>query len=72
MNINKIAELVKNNRKYASLSRNALAELAGVGKTAIYDIEHGNTNFQMQTLLKIFNVLNINIKLHSPLDIKDN
>ena len=44
-----------------------LANLAGVGKTAIFDLEHGKNSIQLDTLQKICNVLNISIKLESKL-----
>ena len=54
-------------RKAAKLSRVNLAELAGVGKTVIYDIEKGKESVQLDTLRKILKVLNISITLTSPL-----
>jgi transcriptional regulator with XRE-family HTH domain len=54
-------------RKAAKLSRVHLAELAGVGKTVIYDIEKGKESVQLDTLRKILKVLNISITLTSPL-----
>ena len=36
-----IGKLVFFHRKKSGLSRNQLAELAGVGKTLIYDLENG-------------------------------
>jgi len=54
-------------RKAAGLSRVRLAELAGVGKTVIYDIEKGKESVQLDTLRKILKVLNIRIILTSPL-----
>ena len=62
-----IAEVIRLHRKAAKLSRVQLAELAGVGKTAIYNIEHGKESVQLDTLHKILNVLNIKIVLTSPL-----
>ena len=53
-------------RKAAKLSRVQLAELAGVGKTVIYDIEKGKESVQLDTLRKILKVLNIKIVLTSP------
>jgi DNA-binding XRE family transcriptional regulator len=38
---NKISEIVLFHRKKSGLTRNQLADLAGVGKTVIYDIENG-------------------------------
>jgi len=54
-------------RKAARLSRIRLAEMAGVGKTVIYDIEKGKETIQLDTLRKILRVLNIKIELKSPL-----
>ncbi len=62
-----LAEVVRLHRKAARLSRVQLAELAGVGKTVIYDIENGKESVQLDTLTKILNVLNISIVLKSPL-----
>lgn len=62
-----IAEIIRLHRKAARLSRLQLAELAGVGKTVIYDIERGKESVQLDTLKKILKVLNINIVLKSPL-----
>ncbi len=54
-------------RKQAKLGRNDLAELAGVGKTVIYDLEKGKKTVRWSTIIKIFEVLNINIIFQSPL-----
>ncbi len=65
--ISQIGAIIKYHRNQSGLSRNALAELAGVGKTAIFDIEHGKATFRINTLFNILNVLNINITFESPL-----
>jgi len=62
-----LAQIIKMHRKAARLSRVQLAELAGVGKTVIFDIEKGKESVQMDTLRKILKVLNISMKLTSPL-----
>jgi y4mF family transcriptional regulator len=62
-----LAQIIKMHRKAAKLSRVQLAELAGVGKTVIYDIEMGKESIQLDTLRKILKVLNIKIILKSPL-----
>lgn len=62
-----IADVIKTHRKAAKLSRVQLAEMAGVGKTVIYDIENGKESVQLDTLRKILKVLNIKIVLASPL-----
>jgi len=63
----KLAEIIRLHRKAANLSRIQLAELAGVGKTVVYDIEKGKESVQLDTLQKIFKVLNIKIVLTSPI-----
>ncbi len=62
-----IADVIRIHRRAANLSRVELAEMAGVGKTVIYDIENGKESVQLDTLRKIFKVLNIRIVLTSPL-----
>ncbi len=54
-------------RKQAKLSRNELAELAGVGKTVIYDIEKGKKTVKWSTITTILEALNIDIIFQSPL-----
>jgi HTH-type transcriptional regulator / antitoxin HipB len=60
-------EIIAYHRKKSGLSRNELAKLAGVGKTAVYDIEKGKESVQLDTINKILAVLNIAIKFESPL-----
>jgi len=67
MNIIEIGEVIKYHRKISGLSRVECARLAGIGKTAIYDIEHGKDTVQFKTLFKLLAVLNIRIELQSPL-----
>ncbi len=62
-----LSRVVKMHRKAAKLSRASLAEMAGVGKTVIYDIENGKESIQFNTLRKILKVLNVRIELISPL-----
>jgi HTH-type transcriptional regulator/antitoxin HipB len=62
-----LADAIKMHRKAAKLSRIRLAEMAGVGKTVVYDIEKGKETIQLDTLRKILRVLNIKIELKSPL-----
>lgn len=67
MNIIEIGKVIKYHRKISGLSRVECARLAGIGKTAIYDIEHGKDTIQFKTLFKLLAVLNIRIELESPL-----
>ena len=62
-----IAEIILFHRDRAGLSRNQLAELAGVGKTVIFDIERGKKSVRYDTLLRVLNALNIKIHFDSPL-----
>jgi len=60
-------EIILYHRKQAKLTRIELAELAGVGKTVIYDIENGKKTVKWSTMLTILEALNIKIDLISPL-----
>ena len=62
----KFSEIVREHRRLSGLSQAALARMAGVGKTAVFDLEHGKESVQLDTLLKILTVLNIDIRLDSP------
>lgn len=72
--INYLAQCIRYHRKKCGLSQTALAKFAGVGKTVVYDVEQGKESIQLNTLLKILNVLNITVQLESPLmkDFKKN
>lgn len=62
-----LADCIRYHRKQSGLSRDELAKIAGVGKTVIYDIEHGKSTIQLDTLMKILHALNIQTKFESPL-----
>lgn len=62
-----IARVVKYHRMKSGLNQKQLADLSGVGKTVIYDIEKGKDTVRFNTLIKVLTALNINIKLESPL-----
>lgn len=63
----RISEQVLIHRKKAGLSQKSLADLAGVGKTVVYDIEKGKDTVRFNTLEKVLDVLNISIELKGPL-----
>ena len=63
----RIAKIVRFHREQAGLSQLELANLAGVGKTVVYDVEKGKQTVQFSTLLNILRILNIQIRLESPL-----
>jgi len=62
-----LAAFLKKHRKAARLTQIQLAEMAGVGKTVVHDIEKGKETIQLVTLRKILHVLNIKVALISPL-----
>lgn len=62
-----LSELILLHRKKSGLNQQKLAKLAGVGKTSVFDLEHGKKTAQIDTLLKVLSVLNISIELSSPL-----
>lgn len=66
--ITEIAQFIKIHRKAAGLTRVQLAELAGVGKTVIFDLEHAKVTVKLSTLLQVLHALNIKLQLLSPLD----
>lgn len=62
-----ISHIVQFHRSQAGLSRIDLANIAGVGKTVVYDIENGKETIRLNTLFKVLGALNISISLDSPL-----
>ena len=59
-------EIIKKHRRMSGLSQAELAKLAGVGKTVVFDLEHGKLSIRFDTLTKILSVLNISISFDSP------
>lgn len=62
-----IGKIILSHRKKSNLTQKQLADLAGVGKTVLFDLEKGKETVQLNSLLKILSVLNIKIELKSPL-----
>jgi len=62
-----IGDIIKYHRKKAGLSQKSLADVAGVGKTVVFDIEKGKETVQFKSVVKVLNALNINLSLNSPL-----
>jgi len=61
-----IGKIVRLHREKANLTQLGLAELSGVGKTVIFDIEKGKVTVKLETILKVFKSLNISVILDSP------
>ena len=54
-------------RKKSKLTQKQLADLAGVGKTVVFDIEKGKETVQINSILKVLSVLNIKLEMKSSL-----
>ena len=66
-----LKDIVREYRKKSGLSQRELARLAGVGKTVVFDIEHGKQSVQFDTVLKVLKVLNISMGFQGPLSRRD-
>ncbi len=62
-----IGKIIFFHRKKSKLTQKQLADLAGVGKTVVFDIEKGKETVQINSLLKVLSVLNIKFELRSSL-----
>ena len=58
---------IKEHRKEAGLTQLQLANLAGVGKTTVFDIEKNKGTVSWNMLLSVLKVLNIEIQFKSPI-----
>jgi y4mF family transcriptional regulator len=67
MTSKQISKIVVFHRKKSGLTQKQLADIAGVGKTAIFDVEKGKETVRLNTLLKILSALNIKLNLQSSL-----
>jgi len=56
---NELSKMIKKRRKLAGITQKQLADISGVGKTCIFDIEHGKETLQVNTLNKILTTLGI-------------
>ena len=61
-----IAKMIRYYRKQSGLSQREFAKIAGIGKTALFDLEKGKETIQLNTLLKVLEVLNIQMKFDTP------
>ena len=68
LNQPELGSYIRLHRKQSGLTQAKFAEMIGVGKTVIYDLEKGKETVRLSTLVKILNGLNIKVKLESPLD----
>lgn len=57
----KIGQMVRYYRKKQGLTLHGLAAKAGVGKTVIFDVEHGKPTVRLNILLKLLKALDIKL-----------
>ncbi len=63
MEIKELGIIMGKRRKDLSLTQEDLAEMAGVTSKTLYMLEHGKGNPSIDTLLKIMNVLGLEISV---------
>ncbi len=62
-----LANIIRFHRKRSGLTQLELAEMAGVGKNLVYELENGKQSIRLDNLIKVLHVLNINLDFQSPL-----
>lgn len=66
-----LGERVRAAREARGLSQKQLADQAGIGKTAMFDLEHGNPGVRLNTLMSVLDILGMSLNL-DVLDTLDN
>lgn len=61
-----VGKMIVFHRKKAGLSRVELGRLSDVGKTVIFELEHGRMTVSFEKLLRICTILNIKLNFTSP------
>ena len=62
-----LANMIRFHRKRSGLTQLELAEMAGVGKNMVYELENGKQSVQLDKLFNVLRVLNIECTFQSPL-----
>ncbi len=63
-----LGNFIREHRRQAGLSQLELANLAGIGKTTVFDIEKNKETVSWNKLLAVLKVLNIEVQFISPLN----
>lgn len=63
-----LPKIVRKMRKLAGLNQQELAELSGLGKALIFELEKGHRRVSLENLLKVCKVLNIKLEIRIPLE----
>lgn len=58
-----IGDIIQSRRKARKIAQEQLADIAGISARTLRDIEKGIANPELETLLKICNVLGMEIKI---------
>ncbi len=58
-----LGERIKTAREARGLSQKQLADLAGIGKTAMFDLEHGNPGVRLSTLTAVLDILGMTLRI---------
>lgn len=61
-----LPSLIRLRRKRAGLTQQGLAELAGVGKNLVHDLERGRLTIRFDNLMKVLQVLNVRVEILGP------
>jgi HTH-type transcriptional regulator / antitoxin HipB len=64
---NQLANIILFHRKRSGLTQLELAEMAGVGKNMVYELENGKQSVRLDKLYNVLQVLNIDLTFQSPL-----
>lgn len=63
MDINEIGKKIKNRRKFLKITQEDLADISGISERTLRDIEKGLANPELQSLMKICEVLGLELKI---------
>lgn len=58
-----LGRAVRDARESRGLSRREITEQAGIGKTALFDLEHGNPGVRFNTLVAVLDLLGLDLEL---------
>lgn len=59
--------IIRYHRKKTKLNQTELAEMSGVSRSVVQDIEAGRDRISLKNLLQILSTLNIQLKANGPL-----
>jgi transcriptional regulator with XRE-family HTH domain len=65
--MSELSKILITHRKEAGLTQAHLARISGVGKTVIWELEHGKESVQWDTLRKVLRVLDVTVAWQSPI-----